>query len=104
MAFRCDGDSGDKRLSTTSSSEKVLLNFENFIKKWHKVADHNGIKLFNSETDAGVERLKKHIALGCLFNISAGCGTNQNERLHQLIGKYLIEVGLEYFLLMPYLV
>ena len=101
LVFRCDGDSGEKRLSTTPSSEKILLNFENFIKKWHKVADYNGVKLFNNETDVAIERLKKHITLGCLSNIPAGCGTNKNERLHQLIGNILIEVGLEYFLLMP---
>ena len=88
LVFRCDGDSGEKRLSTTPSSEKILLSFENFIKKWHKVADHNGAKLFNSETDVATERLKKHITLGCLSNIPAGCGTNRDERLHQLIGKY----------------
>ena len=88
LVFRCDGDSGEKRLSTTPSSEKILLNFENFIKKWHKVADYNGVKLFNNETDVAIERLKKHITLGCLSNIPAGCGTNKNERLHQLIGKY----------------
>ncbi len=67
----------------------------NFIKKWYKVADHNDVKLFNSETDVATERLKKHITLGCLSNIPAGCGTNRNKGLHQLIG---IEVGLEYFL------
>lgn len=88
LVFRCDGDSGEKRLSTTPSSERILLNFENFIGKWQKVADHNSVKLFNSETDVAIERLKKHISLGCLSNIPAGCGTNQNERLHQLIGKY----------------
>ena len=88
IVFRCDGDSGETRLSTTPSSEKISLNFENFIKKWHNVADHNGVKLFNSDTDVAIERLKKHITLGCLSSIPAGCGTNKNERLHQLIGKY----------------
>ncbi len=28
LVFRCDGDSGEKRLSTTPSSEKILLSFE----------------------------------------------------------------------------
>ena len=30
-----------------------------------------------------LEKLKKHINLGCLSNIPPGCGTNKNENLHK---------------------
>ena len=88
LVFRCDGDSGEKRLSTTPSPEKILQNLKEFIQKWQYVVDYNNFKLFNHETVAAIERLKKHISLGCLSNIPAGHGTNRNERLHQLIAKY----------------
>ena len=87
LVFRSDGDCGDKRLLPTPKSDKVLENLEKFMTKWQQ-NDYDKATLFKPETITVLQRLKKHIQLGCLCDIPPGGGTNQDERLHQHLGNY----------------
>ena len=87
LVFRSDGDYGDKRLLPTPKSDKLLENVEKFMTKWQQ-NDYDKATLFKPETITALQRLKKHIQLGCLSDIPPGGGTNRNERLHQHLGNY----------------
>ena len=86
--FRCDGDSGEKRLSNTPPPNVILLKLQKFVEKWKDRVDDKGVKLFKTDTFTALKNLKVHISTGCLSDIPPGGGTNRNERLHQHVNSF----------------
>ena len=82
LVFRKDGDSGEKRISHTSSTPVMLQKMERFVEVWKDAKDQKGKRLFTSETFKAINKLKTHIVAGCLSNIPPGGGTNRNEQFH----------------------
>ena len=87
LVFRSEEDCGDKRLFPTPSAEKLLENLDKFMTKWQK-NDHEKATLCIPETVSALQRLQRHMQLGCLSNIPVGAVTNRNEQLHQHLGSY----------------
>ena len=79
LVFRCDGDSGKKRVSATPSPEALLAKLELFIAKWQNMADGSGVEVFTSHTVSALNNLKHHIMTGCCSSIPPGGGTSRNE-------------------------
>lgn len=88
LVFRCDGDSGEKRLSHTPSPDVMLSKLDRFVTRWKDMVDDNGMKLFRSDTFNALENIRRHISAGCLSGIPPGGGTNRNERLHEHINSF----------------
>ena len=86
--FRCDGDSGERRLSHTPPPTVMLSKLSEFITRWKDIVDDNGVNLFKSDTFNALDNIKRHISAGCLSGIPPGGGTNRNERLHGHINSF----------------
>ena len=104
LVFRCDGDSEEKRLSSTPPPETISKKMELFLDKWMNRTDDTGKRLLKPESISAIENLMHHIRCGCLSGIPPGAGTNRNERLHEHINAYFnrsrIGILLAYALLM----
>jgi hypothetical protein len=104
LVFRCDGDSGEKRLSSTPPPDIISNKMDAFLEKWINRTDEVGKLLLKSDSLSAIENLMRHVRCGCLSGIPPGAGTNRNERLHEHINAYFhrsrIGILLAYALLM----
>ena len=86
LIFRQDNDQGERRLRETPSPEKISQNLNCFINRWSTLTQSP----FTDEMMAEIEKLKKHIAKGCLSELPPGFGTEKNERLHRLLNRSML--------------
>ena len=69
--FHCHGDSGEKRLSLTSSPEVINSKTEKCSSKRKDITDDRRVNLFKSDTVTTLNNLY-HITASCLLNIPPG--------------------------------
>ena len=91
LIFREEGDVASIRKKDTPLISKINKNLDLFLSKWTSM-EVKGWKLLNSNFFKEIEKLKKHINIGCLSSIPPGIGTNRNESLHSTL-KYLVVRG-----------
>ena len=84
LCFRSPGDTGETRKYVTPKKEITEKNVLKFVEKW-KIQKVDNIKVLPQAAIDAVDKLFVHITSG----IPPGIGTNQNERLHRKIRKWL---------------
>ena len=86
--FRDPQDIGDTRKMATPNPQTILVNLENFLKKWCD-RQYNGQKVLNNKHVDAINTMRTHVQKGCLSEIPVHCSTSINERLHKDMKKVL---------------
>ena len=105
LCFRAHDDIGQIRKQVTPSSKELENNLCSFVKRWQTETIDDVCILPKSAVNE-VEKLLKHVWLGCLSNIPAGIGTNRNERLHRKLRKWINKnrIGVSYAVAVLFLI
>lgn len=90
LIFRQDEDQDNIRLKHTPDRVKIEEKLNVLINRWAYVKDGP----MTQETFHAMENLRVHIRKGCLSDIPPGCGTEQNEYIHWIVGSTSISVEL----------
>ena len=104
LVFRDPTALGDARLMDTPDPLTLENNLNAFVECWKSVESHDGKKILSCAVLEEINRLRPHIAKGCLSSIKPGRGTNKDESLHKKINSFMkyskIGTELAYGLLM----
>ena len=88
LCFRDDNDFGQSRKRTTPPPDKMEKNLQDFLKKWSAELV-NDIRVLPDKAVAEINKVMKHVTLGCLSGIPPGVGTNRNENIHKRLRKWV---------------
>ena len=91
LLWRDPKDLGSKRQLPTPSSKQILLNIDDFLRKWQNCTV-NGSKLITETVLHQLQNIQNHARKGCLSNIPVSTGTNKNEALHHKLRSQLSSI------------
>ena len=88
LCFRDDNDFGHSRKRSTPPPDKMEKNLQDFLRKWSTELV-NDLRVLPDKAVAEINKVMKHVRLGCLSGIPPGVGTNRNENIHKRLRKWL---------------
>ena len=88
LCFHDDHDFGQSRKRATPLLDKMEKNLQDILKKWSAELV-NDIRVLPDRAVAEINKIMKHVTLGCLSGIPPGVGTNRNENIHKRLRKWL---------------
>ena len=84
LCFRDDNDFGHSRKRSTPPPDKMEKNLQDFLRKWSTELV-NDLRVLPDKAVAEINKVMKHVRLGCLSGIPPGVGTNRNENITPLV-------------------
>lgn len=104
LVFRDPSDLSDIRQLRTPGPDILEKKLNAFVERWRSVKSHDGKIILTPPVLLEINKLRSHIAKGCLSYIKPGRGTNRDESLHRRINSFMkyskIGTQLAYALLM----